>query len=210
MTPPPSFFYRSLDLETGPPDPTHRLRPTYSQLVRRLSPRGGRPGTWRAGRRSAPLTARDPSSRVPERTPVSRRRSSPNRPGRLSRRSPDPALEAALLPEPRVRFITHSAILYSMFLGERCAEPELRFLCGALDGARLSRLLEEDSAGRPPLVPGHDGSYPTSTNLIHHLSARTEWRCPPRRPSRPTAPRSSSCRSGCGGDCRWRPTCSSR
>jgi hypothetical protein len=81
------------------------------------------------------------------------------------------ALEEALLPRPPLRFIEHPSIRCSMFLGDRCAPPELRYLAAAVGERRLARLLEEDPIGGPPLLSEEvaGGHGPTSGNLVHHL-----------------------------------------
>jgi hypothetical protein len=78
------------------------------------------------------------------------------------------ALAADVLPEPGADVLRHPSILYSMFMPERCVPHELPLLVEAF-GDRLAALLEEDPVGDPPLVPGHDGSYATSSNSVHHL-----------------------------------------
>lgn len=78
------------------------------------------------------------------------------------------ALAADVLPEPPPDFLRHPAILYSMFMPDRVVPHELPRLLDA-HGDRLAALLEEDPVGDPPLLPGHDGTYLTSSNSVHQL-----------------------------------------
>lgn len=84
------------------------------------------------------------------------------------------ALEDAVLPRPPRDFIRHPSVLHSMFVGARYARHELPALV-ARHGDRLRELLDEDAVGEPPTIPGHDGTYETSSNLVHHLHHLTRY-----------------------------------
>lgn len=78
-------------------------------------------------------------------------------------------LEGDLLPSPPLGFLRHPAILYTMFLSDRYLAAELPEVLRRLPPDAARAALAEDPVGDPPLTPGHDGTYVTSSNTVHHL-----------------------------------------
>lgn len=73
------------------------------------------------------------------------------------------------VPHPPLDFIRHPSILFTMFVPERFLTPGLSYLASRPDSSAMAALIEEDPIGTPILSAGHDGSYVTSSNSVHHL-----------------------------------------
>lgn len=85
-------------------------------------------------------------------------------------------LERDLLPVPPRDFLRHPNILFQMFVSPRYLRAEMALLLREVPADRLGGVLGEDPVGRPVLVSGHDRSYVTSANAVHHLHHLVRFR----------------------------------